>query len=808
MAVFQCKMCGAPLDVEQNKTTTTCPYCNMVQTLPRINSKKKQELYERAGCLRLQNEYDNAITIYEQILCEDSLDSEAYWGIVLCRYGIEYVEDPKTKKRVPTINRLQFNSILEDEDYQKALENADIGQKDIYVEEGKNIDEIQKGILQISNSEKPFDIFISYKETDQNGRRTQDSVLAHDLYYQLTEAGFKVFYSRITLEDKLGTAYEPYIFAALNSAKVMVVIGTKEEYFNAVWVKNEWNRYLSLIKKGQKKVLIPAYKDMDPYNLPSEFSHLQAQDMSKLGFMQDLIRGIKKVIGEETKKVEPKENNPSITSLLKRAYIFLEDADFKSADEYANKVLDINPECGEAYYIKFMCDYHIQLKNGKYVYNCRENNYIKWGYDYQIDDDYQIINKIYENSNYQKALRFNFSKIKEIEVKNFITNSIIYQLISLGTGSLIKVYYYFKRNNIQTDDVETRLYECICDKMYENRYEDLSTVDLIYYGEIFEILGSNGDFNEKIIGIIDNCVTKRSVSNTEELYKFMKAVLDANEKRLKDSCNTLDSSQYALVENICNLIKEEKIDSNQELEKMFENLSSNNKNVVELLYIFLSVHKKYEILSEKIYDKAIKELEYESFFSCFLTLVKLIQDGKNIKSAFLKQLLIIKDETEKLSKQNYSKITNLFKELQHLEELINSDPNNNINTKEIIYRIAKQKSKYEKAGDIITKIELLGYLGDYKNSKELRKKEIMKYRRIIVNTIFISAVLAEIILLAILIKWLFASSDVIDSTESLIGFIFYALVAIGLLVLFDIFAIYVPLKADLSVLKTKFHKFK
>ena len=111
-------------------------------------------------------------------------------------------------------------------------------------------------------------------------------MLANDLYHQLTQEGFKVFFARITLEDKLGTAYEPYIFAALNSAKVMVVLGTKPEYFNAVWVKNEWSRYLALVKNsGGKKMLIPAYKDMDPYDLPEEFSHLQAQDMGKLGFI-------------------------------------------------------------------------------------------------------------------------------------------------------------------------------------------------------------------------------------------------------------------------------------------------------------------------------------------------------------------------------------------------------------------------------------------------------------------------------------------------------------------------------------------
>ena len=54
----------------------------------------------------------------------------------------------------------------------------------------------------------------------------------------MTAKGYKVFFSRITLEDKLGMQYEPYIFAALNSAKVMLAFGTKYEYFHAVWVKN------------------------------------------------------------------------------------------------------------------------------------------------------------------------------------------------------------------------------------------------------------------------------------------------------------------------------------------------------------------------------------------------------------------------------------------------------------------------------------------------------------------------------------------------------------------------------------------
>ena len=293
MAIFKCKMCGGSLEIIAGTTVVQCEYCGTKQTLPRLSDERISNLYDRANHFRRNNDYDKALSIYEQILSEDRSDSEAYWSIVLCRYGIEYVEDPATHRRIPTINRAQYTSIFSDEDYKSAVLYADDAQKELYEQEAELIDSIQKGILEVSQSEEPFDVFICYKETDANGRRTQDSVLATELYNELTREGYKVFFSRITLEDKLGQEYEPIIFAALNSAKVMVVLGTRPEHFNAVWVKNEWSRSLSLIRNGALNILIPAYRDMDPYDLTDEFAHLQAHDMSKLGFMQDLTHGIK-----------------------------------------------------------------------------------------------------------------------------------------------------------------------------------------------------------------------------------------------------------------------------------------------------------------------------------------------------------------------------------------------------------------------------------------------------------------------------------------------------------------------------------
>ncbi len=365
MTLFKCKMCGGTLEINPNETVATCEYCGTQQTLPRLDDGRRANLYDRANHFRRNNEFDKAAGIYEQILNEDSTDAESYWSLVLCRYGIEYVKDPSSHRHVPTVNRTQYTSVFDDDNYTSALQYADSYQKSIYKAEAKAINEIQKGILAISQQEEPFDVFLCYKESDPDGRRTPDSVLANDLYHQLTQEGFKVFFSRITLEDKLGSAYEPYIFAALNSAKVMVVLGTKPEYFQAVWVKNEWSRYLSLIKQGQKKMLIPAYRDMDPYDLPEEFSHLQAQDMSRLGFMLDLIRGVKKIVqADEPQASAMKETGAEVVidaaPLLKRAFMFLEDGDWNSANNYCEKVLDMDPECAEAYLGKLMAELHAE----------------------------------------------------------------------------------------------------------------------------------------------------------------------------------------------------------------------------------------------------------------------------------------------------------------------------------------------------------------------------------------------------------------------------------------------------------------
>ena len=374
MAVFKCKMCGGDLPNIAEGNVVECEYCGSRQTIPTADNEKKVTLFARANRLRFGCEFDKAAGVYESIVAEFPTEAEAYWGLVLCKYGIEYVDDPKTGKKIPTCHRSSFDSVMEDDNFDQACENADAVARKVYRDEAKQIEELRKRIIEVSGKEEPYDIFICYKETDENGSRTLDSVLAQDIYNALTEKGYRVFFARISLEDKLGQEYEPYIFAALNSAKVMLAVGTDYEYYNAVWVKNEWSRYLALIAAGQKKALIPCYKNIDAYDMPKEFARLQAQDMGKVGAMQDLLRGIEKIIGGKQEESKPQsagvdvaqivqqvmKQNVSVggesnaAALLKRGYMALSDGDWEKANEFFDRVLDGDAENAEAYMGKFL----------------------------------------------------------------------------------------------------------------------------------------------------------------------------------------------------------------------------------------------------------------------------------------------------------------------------------------------------------------------------------------------------------------------------------------------------------------------
>ena len=323
MANFKCKICGGQATIDSNNGVVVCNYCGTKQALPLFTADSERLLYDRGNNYLLHSEYDKAENVFNQLLAIKPGAAELYWDLVLCKYGVTYVKDPKTGKYIPTCNRTHYTPIFSDENYKKAIELSAGEKKALFEEDAKTIDNIQKGIIAVSKKEKPFDIFISYKETDANGNRTKDSIEAQKLYEKLTEAGYKVFFSRITLEDKIGTEYEPYIYAALYSSKVMLTVCSSNENIEAVWVKNEWSRFLGFRQNDNSKTLLPLYFGMDKAELPEEFALLSAYDIHTDGFEDELLRGIKKLIPLPIMKAKRRKQILKATGIVAASFVLV-----------------------------------------------------------------------------------------------------------------------------------------------------------------------------------------------------------------------------------------------------------------------------------------------------------------------------------------------------------------------------------------------------------------------------------------------------------------------------------------------------
>jgi chemotaxis protein histidine kinase CheA len=98
-----------------------------------------------------------------------------------------------------------------------------------------------------------YDVFISFKHLDSDGVPTRDSHLAEEVFYHLNSRGFKVFFSKVSLELMGADAYKRAIDDALDASTVLIAVGTSRENLESRWVQYEWDSFLQEILSGRKK---------------------------------------------------------------------------------------------------------------------------------------------------------------------------------------------------------------------------------------------------------------------------------------------------------------------------------------------------------------------------------------------------------------------------------------------------------------------------------------------------------------------------------------------------------------------------
>lgn len=350
-----CATCGHPNNISFGKEQNSyqCECCERIHPIPK-DEEKYSTLYDRATSLRINNKFDRAIDTYNIILNQDDTNEEAHFWTAMCRYGVNYVKDEEGIYH-PTCWNYQEEPILSDYDYRRALELAPPGTAEIYRSKAEEVNRIQRKIGRIIQTGKGYDAFICYKETDDNtGQRTPDSAKAEELYDALTAKGYRVFFAPRTFQATLVEEYEPYIYAAMYSAKNMYILASSRENAESKWVKNEWQRFIEFKKIVPEKVLRVLLLGMSPNELPSELANYQASDLNRLGVFEQIC-------GELSARARPEEPQPrprqeqdtpsgSYQALLERGGHFLGGSEFEKAYEYFDRALRLNAKLPEAYW--------------------------------------------------------------------------------------------------------------------------------------------------------------------------------------------------------------------------------------------------------------------------------------------------------------------------------------------------------------------------------------------------------------------------------------------------------------------------
>ena len=336
--VLRCPSCGS-VEIENiSNSVGKCQHCGSTMLLPKQNAEIVA-LLNNAYVYRSNFNYDLAIKTYQFVLEKDSSELAAYEGLLLSEYGIEYVKDTYTGNLIPTCHRAHFTSIYNNEYYKTLMSLVSDEQKSIVDVKVKEIDKLQKAIERQLKNEQEYDVFISYKATDVNGDKTEDAVLAREIYDELSAKNYRVFFAEKSLEDRVGSEYEPIIFKALHTSKIFILVGCSKENVEANWVRNEWSRFIDRIKNEDgltKNSFIPVFKDMNPYDMPKvNNAYVQGVDAGKLGYLTTLTDGVLRLLKpeKEQKVLETFENLDAyaqFTKIQKQKQKELKDRNWKN----------------------------------------------------------------------------------------------------------------------------------------------------------------------------------------------------------------------------------------------------------------------------------------------------------------------------------------------------------------------------------------------------------------------------------------------------------------------------------------------
>lgn len=353
MAEIECKICGGWLKLPAGVTLGECPHCGTLTTFPKITDEQQEQLYNRAEQFRRSGDFDKAVSCYEDLIWQMPEDAEAYWGLVLSRCGVEYIEDPVSHKRVPACHRLLPEPIFSDPDYCRVLELATEDTRPLYEQQAAQIAEFQKFSSQETSQKAaaaPAD-----KPEPPAARKTPVTPSVEFPSFSIETDNPLLVRVQLFLESGDFASARQYCERILDEDPKNAYA-----YFYRLMAEREISearKLLQVRKLAEDKSFVLARRFADPELAKKLDDILRIQDIAEkeAASAANPDRGT-----QDVPEMDSSSEDPQISAWLKRVKIFLEDEAWSSAIQYCEKILDKNPEYASAYVYKCLAKHQIR----------------------------------------------------------------------------------------------------------------------------------------------------------------------------------------------------------------------------------------------------------------------------------------------------------------------------------------------------------------------------------------------------------------------------------------------------------------
>lgn len=458
--LFACIGCGNKLNSANSENgVVECECCLEKRVVPQNTINNDARAFITQGdTLLLSGDFDKAYQAYARAAECAPEEATAYFGMALAEFKVQYLKDEVKGRMQPicfSTYDARLKSFKDNINYIKAIKNTNQAQRQVYEKNAEEIDYINNAFAEIEKTGLDYDCFICVKvsEEDEKKNKTADYKIADDLYFELKKKGFKPFFSEREIVDQTGADYEAHILHALYSSECMLVVCGNEEYLNTKWVKNEYSRFLKLVRDDQKESdsITIVYNRKPIEKLPGKKGKIQGIDISGLNGLERVISFVEKHTPEAKKRKEEEaaraqlkekeaaerqkqafeemqrnfsaqlntkftevrgketiSEGPTVEALLLRAAQQLEVENFQEAEKIYGQILDSQPENANAWKGQLLCEY-----------NCKnDNNFVQkiQNASPEIKNSYTILLKLRKSQNYKYASKYN-----TYEISHFIT---------------------------------------------------------------------------------------------------------------------------------------------------------------------------------------------------------------------------------------------------------------------------------------------------------------------------------------------------------------------------------------------------